>query len=536
MRSAEETFFLQDSQAEEGSEGAASTASSETELPYGVAMPDHVIKFPYGDSVTMLVPSADGQLLYVGIHKQSLNIGGVLDHYFHWWTMPLAAIVFLLALRRVVRCVRTRQSQVEEYCQNCNYNLTANKSARCSECGVELAKRPAKAGRKLIRRCCFWLVLGSLCFAFLPVAWWGIPKYSIRWFGSLNVCSQRLYKEAKARGYRMPFGFQHDETVVVAVNPSSGNWARLFAMPRAFERSPLLTPDGKGICVRRYANNGVRVEDVELATGKIRRSVVVEDAYPGMPGENMVVGFSDDGIKAFVQYSKEKTRTSHLASWNTFTGELQEIAVVPSGATANSPFPSPRRFAIVPGNHQVAFVAFSDFSEAYGNDNFHIILLDKDGAVLNKIDLGASVSVWTAPEFSCDGTNMYLFTDHRAGTGLAVEINKYSLDGVLAGSSEPTNSLKTRQGSSSQMRFNADDSLLFIDNQPEILVRDTRRRSWRAFLRLPQQNFAPRFVIPSDDTWVAAAAMRNVGAKDWAHDLILWQVPVKPPGKPQSTP
>src|SRR5262249_38977096 len=130
--------------------------------------------------------SPDGETLYVLINDQAINLWAILVYF---WPeiggglVALAAILFLLALRRILR---TPRLPAQPHCRPCNYCLKSAPSQVCPECGKPI-KRTIR-GRTTRRRVLVFVIpLGVVALAYsLPWAFWlprpGWFSRSVNWW------------------------------------------------------------------------------------------------------------------------------------------------------------------------------------------------------------------------------------------------------------------------------------------------------------------------------------------------------------------
>lgn len=109
----------------------------------------------------------------------------------HAPTLGLAAVLLglLIGALVVVRMARRPQRLGQFYCRKCNYDLTGpggmppedGPEARCPECGIELARRPARLGRTAAARawpamtCCILGVMLGAGVMWATLKWGGTP-------------------------------------------------------------------------------------------------------------------------------------------------------------------------------------------------------------------------------------------------------------------------------------------------------------------------------------------------------------------------
>jgi hypothetical protein len=532
-----ETTFLVETAPTESNSAEPLAAVNASELPYGVALPDHVIQFPFGGPTTPLVGSEDGSALYVGVDTYSLDFGRLLDEYFHWWSMPLAAIVLAIAIRRVLRAWQTPQVAGQAYCRNCNYNLAGVSQAPCPECGLAATPHRAIQGRTFLKRRWLSTFVALVCAAFLPVAWWAIPRPGLRLFVKADICSEVAFNTLEARGHKVPFRWIGLNTVMVKVDPANGNWTRIGRLPRYCWPTVTRTADGLGLFASGWSGNRRILMDVELATGRIRQSIPLPPDCNVYGLRTFVAGFSADPSTVLVHYVNEKERTSVLAEWNQSTDTLQSLSKIPAFVDPKYNTTQGRRFQQVPGDLPVKFISYAVFPETFSSASYPVTLFDEHGYILAHVDLGVTVSTQAELTLSCDGASFFLPTDRLSRQPYHADdhIQRFEIARLLRGDLRPASALSVPHNVWYQTALNSNDSLLFANCNGYVYVRDTTRKSWRAFLSVQANHTGPHYMVLSpDSSWVAATTRvdRQAGS---TYFVTIWRVPAVPPGNPPAS-
>ncbi len=69
---------------------------------------------------------------------------------FERWTVPLPFLLTIVAIPTAFLWYHDRRRPLSGHCKNCNYDLTANESGKCPECGTPTSAstgtNPNKAG------------------------------------------------------------------------------------------------------------------------------------------------------------------------------------------------------------------------------------------------------------------------------------------------------------------------------------------------------------------------------------------------------
>lgn len=536
MHTAETNYLQENFQIKAGSVGTVD-ATDAKDLPYGVAMPDHVIQFPFGGGPTTLIASENSSTLYVGMYKGSLDFGRVLDQYLHWWSMPLAAIILALAVGRMVRTSHKPQLKGQPYCRKCNYNLAGITHRQCPECGVDTIMHPARHGRSFLMRSWLATLIAITCIAFLSVAWWAIPRTGLRLFSNADMCSEAALDWLKARGRNVSPQLKSFHTVLVEVDPLGGDWSRLSRLPSRAWPTVTRTADGLGLFASDYSGTQQRIIDVTIANGRVRRSALLPPDCEVGGLRTFVAGFSDDKSEVFVHYVNKKAQTNVLAAWNLTTGELRELATIPAFIDSKYNTVNGRRFQKVPGTHPVAFISYPTFPETYSSARYPITMFDRHGRVVSEIDLGIRVGSNAELCLSSDGASFFLPTDFRSREKYLDpdHMQRFEFAELLRGNLQPASVVPMPHNVWYQTASNSDGSLLFANCNGYVYVRDTKLRSWRAFLSVQTSHTGPHdMVLSPDSSWVAATTRIDRQA-DSTYFVTIWRVPAVPPGNPPAS-
>lgn len=511
-------------QSETKSEPAQGESVRESEDQYaqdGEVAPTHIIRFPNEESVTLLTPSQDGALLYVGTERYAIHIGRALDVYFQWWAAPLAVLIVLIAGIRILRCLKNRQRPKVIYCRKCNYELSGTAAAKCSECGCDLVKTPGKQGRSLARRRGGSFVTIAVTLSLLALGMFFMPRAGL--FSRFGFRSSWLFQQLESRGYAVPPNLRVWMTAFYAVDPMQGTWMPLFEMDRTFDFSPMISPDGRGILVSRTVYRGPLLEDIELATGRVRRSIHLV-GYSVSSADTMVIGYLDKSNEVLAQCGFNDSKLSQLLACDMATGKTRVVASVPSAEDDAGKYPHRRCFSIVQNHPTITYLAYPQFSEIYDTGRFPLYLIAHNGDVLNVVELDHKQNNGAAPVTSCDGVLMWLPSPNNETWNNRL-ISRYGLQNVLQGKTTNAYNLQIGRGHCRRIRLTADDRLLFIGDLGAVYAFDQSSWSWRAFYKMSRRYTLNDFVIPSDGSWIAAQATRQSGANGFTTDLSIWKTP-----------
>ncbi len=249
----------------------------------------------------MIAVSPRGDVALVVQYHDTIDLWTLSVWHWRYWLGALAALSLLLGLWLMRRVLRRRREAGRPYCRRCNYDLTGNTSATCSECGSVVAGRGTIIGRPLRRR----LLPALALILLLPAA------SAVSWFIELDITSAESW-------FYWPSDALHD-------------WLQ--------ERHQGELPEW----VARGATTRLHVHQYDLHTGKVGN--LIADFGVNMSMVSAVV--SPDGTRAFV------TNSEAGVEWDFAEARIvQKIAAPPEpenealcdfGVTLRAAYVAPRR-------------------------------------------------------------------------------------------------------------------------------------------------------------------------------------------------
>ncbi len=487
---------------------------------------DHAyrISFPESSGVHSAVFSADGKSVFVDVAIQPVDAWGALVYL---WPEVLGGVVLiatLLAAFLLVRVARRRRRAGVPYCRKCNYDLTGQSQGRCPECGVETTSVAPVIGRPFMRRVgpmlAIWLVLASGYGAMWAFR---LPRSgsASRW---LNWPSERLAREADARQIGWLQKWKCSGEKVVEVDLATGKVTRTIAVRTVASYMDMsLTPDGRSVVLA-----GVQgLSLVDVRSGRERAQV-------HLPGEPMVdvhgeqvLGYSLDGKTAYVHWVGRQDGICGVSAWNLETGAATTIVKTSAyhDPRANGGIYG-RRFLRVGREEPPRFISVPTFMESFGSKSFVVRVHGADGSSEKSFDLGTAVDCSATPAITPDGGSMFLTGQYGHG-----------ILGFVPTTGESLGRLNLpMQNAWDTPALNAPGTLLAVPSHGPIELRDTTKKAWVASLRVPSQLIAPRPGFSEDGKWLLAVCQiyGGPGAMPLSrntHELLIWKLPETEAGK-----
>lgn len=434
------------------------------------------------------------------------------------------AVVSLVALLIAWRIARRRRTPGAPYCRKCNYDLTpqiarddsgrfAKPSAdtRCPECGVLLARARPVRGRRLAFRlmpvAAIWLVCAG-AYASLWIA--RVPRdgRAARWF---DLSSASLAELVSKRQWTALKKYVDEGDRVIEVDLAAGKIVRTVATRRSRTWTELaVTPDGSGVIIAGDEHGVLQL--VSTRSGRrIAQVRLPERDCPLHHPRRAVIGFSPDGATAFVQWAGRETATCGVSAWNLHTGELVTVATTPShrGAYIEARdfmlrSASPPRLASIPG-----------FGESFQTKSFIMRRHEAEPSA----DRPAEFKVAPLPNpsqsrvITSDGSKAYLVAQYGRSL-LRVDLNDGQTDGQLSAGPYPFDGA---------LCLGRDDRYLVAGLHRHLAVRDTVERRWLAQLAFPHGLYGPATCISPDNRWIAAVLQAGTSGA-FRHELVIWNL------------
>ncbi|HYD00845.1 MAG TPA: hypothetical protein VEB22_06415, partial [Phycisphaerales bacterium] len=339
--------------------------------------PLYIKVLPESSDLESAIVSPDGESVWAVVDAPMIDVGKLINQNALTFASLLAALASLLLLLWAYRAAHRRRTVGALHCRRCDYEVTgvASSSAApvCSECGVDLRRRPPRPGRTRFRRLAlpvtaFLLVAGSFAW-FLAVGRAAYPKpapegrwgsttlqrwASTPWLAWLNAAS--------ARG-----------DALLELDTESGVTRSLIcARPTRTFFHAVYNPAAKAV----YLQGTDGIDLVSVDSGRTIATLRGEEFVGRGSTAPLVVGHDAAAGTVYLDGAERGGKSSWLIEWNWRTGKHRRIAQVPGWK--GQMYPSPAHHTVVPGT-PLRVLRYSDFGEAFQTKRYRLTLLDDNG-------------------------------------------------------------------------------------------------------------------------------------------------------------
>lgn len=414
----------------------------------------------------------------------------------------LSVLVALVVARRLLHRPQVRGVPT---CRRCNYNLEGHTGARCPECGVDLAKRPARPGRSFLRR--WWVSAAPMLLLGGAYAWAlaaGVPRDG--WLTQkYHWCSAEIGGLVKGRVAFLAPRLVQGYTLLELRLPSGAKARRVLSTSHYIGELSV-SPDGSTLVVGGRSSG--EFEAYSLRSGMLLAHATLAEA--DLPRGAYFVGvvtYSADSSSAFVEWQASRTQQCGVLEWNYHVGSLMPRLSTMSSMHNDIHFP--RRFQPLDSENSSFLSAASSFSAS--PRGFRVHRLRQNGAEEHPLPSFDGIRIDVAP-VRPDGTGAFAIDD-AAQKLVYVSLTEpptatplYSVESTIT--APPV--------------LSRDGSMLVVPTETRVLVRDLHADRWLAVLQPPAGAAITRTAISEDGRWVASEA--QMGTAGYHSGLIVWDL------------
>lgn len=478
-----------------------------------VVEPTDAPVFAGSDSVQSIAMAPDKPVLYVHVVVPTVNLWPSVVRL---WPELLGGSVAVLALFLSVVLTRIRRRRRQRgcwYCRRCNYELAPPRpapAARCTECGVDLARVQPVRGRAFLRRAALplglWFV-AAVGYAGMFVC--GLPRNgrADTWLDWSSVWVAR-YADTPLMTWLKPTKGEGER--VLQLDLAEGRVDRIVATrPRCTANPVGLSPRGDVLFICRDPQV---IEAVSVRTGRVLNSASLPDyVYTG--DSPLILGFSVDGSTAYIQWGADDPGERHcgVVAWDWRHGNPSHP--LPEVVPFDQRFwRSARRFVLRDHRGSGGGPRFVSLPLYHRDASYNILLHDgKEEPRRVEVAFGPEFRASTA--ISPDGSTMYITGSSSS------HLLRFDLD--TPGTAP--RSYQHEPAGGDMIARSRDGRYLVVESGKGLSVLDTLKEKWRIKLVLPPKLYAPRVVLSPDGRW-AAAVCQGGRPHSFIHRVVVWDL------------
>ncbi|HZW06838.1 MAG TPA: hypothetical protein VFF65_06915, partial [Phycisphaerales bacterium] len=368
--------------------------------------PLYIKVLPESSDLESAMVSPDGKSIWAVVDAPMIDVGKLINQNALTLASILAGVASLLLLVWAYRAAHRRRTVGAMHCRRCDYEVAGVAASQtapiCTECGLDLRRRPPRPGRTRFRRLALpvtaaLLVVGSFTW-FLTVGRAAYPKpapegrwgsttlqrwSSTPWLTWLNAASER-------------------GDLLLELDTESGVTRRLIcARPTRTFFHAVYNPAAKAV----YLQGPDGIDLVGVDSGRTIATLRGEEAVGRGSTAPLIAGHGAGGGTVYLNGAASDGASSWLVEWDWRTGKHRRIAQAPGWK--GQAYPSPAHHTVIPGT-PLRLLRYTDFGEAFQTKHYRLTLLDDKGTVLKEADLGERVNPMSVPSFSSDGALVFL--------------------------------------------------------------------------------------------------------------------------------
>lgn len=495
--------------------------------------------------------ASDGRSIYAHIHEPTIDLWRLLFVPRRIIGGVVMGIIFLMTAMQARRIVKRRQRLGHLYCRRCNYDVgtqagsaapsgsaTAAVSdgkpeARCSECGLDLAARPPKPGRRTRSRLALpigLLVVLAGLYAYVCTPWFArhhwsrVQSWTSPWLARFAERHDVWYLKKQIR--------ESDRVIEVDLETGRAIRTVLRRNSRTYGRLSI-SPDGKTLVMDGPASESATA--FRVSSGSRLGAAVMPGWVQHSPGLPATVGWSGDSRTAYIAWFDRDKNIGGVSAWNLKTGSARELFRTPGFKRLDSRLSYGRLFARLGSDEPPRFVSWPNFMEAHPTKTFKV-RVHGENQPEREFSPTPMPSSMSEPAITPDGRTMFF----PVGFG-------ESIVGIDTATGGTIGTLSTNPGGGNEtIDIDGAGRRMVIDGDP-LVVRDIVDRRWVARLVEPTGLYGPRPSISRDGQWVAAVMQKDITSpRQYGHDLVLWKIdstpadtadpPASKPSRPDTEP
>lgn len=492
--------------------------------------PTHRIKFEGSDRIAHVSFSPDGNTAYCLVAAQRIDLWALGRQ---WWpellggALTLLVLAYLLVLLRVLRRPQIRGTP---HCRKCNYDVTVQAPASvlprserrypapgtlCPECGTDLSRKRPRRGRTSARR----LLVPSILLAICAAGYIALHAARVPRTGPLNNAPEMWssWVDDFAEQRQLAAILKHKTHVaqIIRVDTRSGTILGTLRTLRGYPAGDMrVSPDGRFIAV---VGNKTTLLWIRTSNGRTVARTSSGDIQ-------RVVELLDSAESLWVYYSAvdQSAAESYLLRWRPSDG-VKETVIAETASQATVAVNGTKayvdnRYAVLRRLDGIATMSAPSFEEAFRRQRYELTVR---GPIENGSQVERTIRITEARTSSSplvmtpDGNTLFLTA---------------SIDGIIGFDVRSGQRLGTLKPAPSQipgytLAISADGERLFVPVfRHSILIRDITRKRWVAQLNYPEEYYQTRLEASTDGRWLAAFAVRQIGAGETEGALFLYDL------------
>lgn len=495
-----------------------------------VIQPEKAVEFPGSNDIHSVAFSPDGEILYIAIDAQSIDLWKAAVSAWKEIFGVAAGLIALITVLVILRVRAKAQTPGHPHCRKCNYDVLGQApkaicrgrerqrpapGTLCPECGVDLHRRPPRRGRSAARRLAIPVTVGlAFVLTYGVMLAIGLPPTgrASTWF---TLFSERIDGWAERNQIDRLLDFKMPVTRIVKMRTEDRSIVGTLASRRGRTATNMLvSPNGDRLVT---AEGASRIVCLSTRWGWAVRSLADVKLAPWYQ-EPGIIRYDESGDVFVASFGATGDR-SELCRWNVERGTRDVLISEPPyrfTAQGGQSVPELRRYAVIPTEKGLLFLSAPDFMQAYQEHRYPIVVHDGRGQIVREIVL-PSVASPTAQPLVAGSSGIGFIPAGTSGL-LGVDL----LHGELLGAARPGE----RDVLQDQMACDRDGRLVFVSGFRMIVVRDTRQRGWIARLPWLEPYIAPTLTFSPDGRWLASVPFRSVSrqAGPYIHAVVLYDL------------
>lgn len=493
----------------------------------------HFLAFSDYEGVRSAAFTPDGKSILVHMHEPIVDVWALLVYHWPEILSVLTALLTLLFIVQIARVASRRQTRGSPYCRRCNYDLTSqvkvrpkgrglslnfDPDARCSECGSDLARHQPRIGRSAARRLLpitvAWIIVVP---TYATVMGLKVPRQNAagEWFRWPSTALAHLADKHDLKWLKRRISIG-ERVKMIGLATGDVTHDLLWLLAPSYN-SIGVSPDGGSFFLSGPKSN--EITQYHIRTGARIASVT-------MPGEvriafrdDTIIGFSQDGSVAYVQWLDKVNGVCGVSAWNLENHSQQTLVTEPAYFIDQlKRVEMGRQFRLRDSHHPPQFISCPDINEARGTKTFIVHVHDTESGDVRIIDVQPRPDTFRSGlVMDTRGDRLFAGTVDRKDL-MTIDLTQSSpsepflLDGHRVGPELAVN------GELIAARFAPSGQLILLGHLP------TSRLI--AKLNFPKVTpIAPAEIeFSPDGRWVAAVTFRGRTTTQSLRELILWNL------------